>query len=88
MSKLATILIELLCHITTEPDGGHDPDNTADLQIDTWQALIHELNDSEKEIIRFAANEKLTSLLSLPSVTPEQEQIIGILDAFNNDELQ
>lgn len=88
MSKMATTLIELLCHITTEPDGGHDPDDTADLQIDSWQTLIHDLNDSEKKIIKLAAKEKLTALLNLPSVTPEQEQLIGILDAFENDELQ
>lgn len=88
MNQLATILIELLCHITAEPDGGHDPDDTADLQIDTWQTLIHGLNNSEKEIIKLAAKEKLTMLLSLPSVTPEQEQLMGILDAFVHDELQ
>lgn len=88
MNQLATILIELLCHITAEPDGGHDPDATDDLQIDSWQILIHSLNNSEKEIIKLAAKEKLTMLLSLPSVTPEQEQLMGILDAFVHDELQ
>jgi hypothetical protein len=88
MNKLATILIELLCHITAEPDGGHDPDITADLQIGTWQTLIHELSDSEKDLIKSAAKVKLESLLKLLSPTPEQEQLIDILDAFISDELQ
>ena len=88
MNNLATILVDLLCHITAEPDGGHDPDDTADLQIDSWQTLIHDLNDSEKETIKLAAQKKLSLLQSFSSVTPEQEQLIAILDAFINDELQ
>ena len=88
MNKLATILIELLCHITAEPDGGHDPDATADLQIDTWQTFIHELGDVEKNSIKAAAKIKLEALLKLSLATPEQEQLINILDAFINDELQ
>lgn len=88
MNKLATILIELLCHITAEPDGGHDPDTTADLQIDTWQTLIYDLSDSEKDLIKSAVKIKLESLLKVLSPTPEQEQLIDILDAFISDELQ
>lgn len=88
MNKLANILIDLLCHITAEPEGGHDPDATADLQIDTWQTLIHELGDVEKNSIKAAAKIKLEALLKLSLATPEQEQLIDILDAFINDELQ
>jgi len=88
MDNLSTILVDLLCHITAEPDGGHDPDDTADLQIDSWQALIHELDSSEKKTIKLAASKKLTSLLAIPSATPEQEQLVDILNAFINDELQ
>ena len=47
MSKLASLLMDLLCHITIEPDDGLNPDDTADLQIDTWQALIHDLDSAE-----------------------------------------
>ena len=88
MNKLANILIDLLCHITAEPEGGHDPDVTADLQIDTWQTLIHELGDVEKNSIKASAKIKLEALLKLSLATPEQEQLINILDAFINDELQ
>ncbi len=88
MNNIATVLVDLLCHITAEPDGGHDEDDTADLQIDSWQTLINDLNGPEKEAIKLAAQVKLSSLLKVASVTPEQEQLIAILDAFINDELQ
>jgi hypothetical protein len=88
MNKLATILIDLLCHLTTDPDGGHDPDDTADLQIDSWQTHIHDLDGPEKKVIKLAASKKLNVLLSLSATTPEQEQLIAILEAFINDELQ
>jgi hypothetical protein len=29
MNNLSTVLIDLLCHITVEPDGGHDADEEA-----------------------------------------------------------
>jgi hypothetical protein len=87
MNNLATILVDLLCHITAEPDGGHDPDATADLQIDSWQVLINDLDSAEKEGIKLAATKKLALLQDLTSTSPEQEQLIGILDAYINDEL-
>ncbi|PHS10657.1 MAG: hypothetical protein COA78_10875 [Blastopirellula sp.] len=88
MNILAGILIDLLSHITVEPEGGHDPDDTADLQINSWQTLIHDLKESEAGIIKKAAQQKLESLSSIATPTPEQEQTIGILGAFINDELQ
>lgn len=88
MQKIATALIELLCHITAEPDGGHDPDITADLQLDTWQLLIHEISESEQYLMREAATKKLSALLQVSSPTPEQEQLIDILDAFSHNNLQ
>ncbi|MCJ8312347.1 MAG: hypothetical protein HRU38_09070 [Saccharospirillaceae bacterium] len=88
MNNIATILIELLCFISVEPDGGLDLDETADLQIDAWQALIHDLEGSEKEMIKEAVKHKLTALQSLKITSPEQEQLIGILFAFIKDELQ
>ncbi|MFD2232129.1 hypothetical protein [Alkalimarinus sediminis] len=88
MSNLATILVELLCHITVEPEGGNDPDDTADLQINSWQTLIHDLNNAEKEIVKVAAQSKLEALQNISLPTPEQEQLLGILAAYINDELQ
>jgi len=90
MNNLATILIELLCYISVEPDDGYDIDETADLQINSWQSLIHDLSDSEKEIVKVAVGRKLEQLqqLSSPTPTPEQEQVADILAAYINDELQ
>jgi hypothetical protein len=88
MNNLATMLVDLLCHITAEPDGGHDPDATADLQIDSWQVLINDLDSAEKKGIKIAATKKLALLQDLTLISPEQEQLIGILDAYINDELQ
>lgn len=82
------MLVDLLCHITAEPDGGHDPDATADLQIDSWQVLINDLDSAEKKGIKIAATKKLALLQDLTLISPEQEQLIGILDAYINDELQ
>ena len=87
MSKIATILIDLLCYISVEPDAGLDIDETADLQIDSWQALIHDLSPSEKQMIKIAVKHKLSTLEKIESTTPEQEQLIGILDAFVNETL-
>ncbi len=88
MNNLATILIELLCYLSVEPDNGYDIDETADLQINSWQSLIHDLSGSEKEIVKNAVRSKLEKLQQLTSTTPEQEQVIGILAAYINDELQ
>ncbi|MCG8668417.1 MAG: hypothetical protein MI867_03320 [Pseudomonadales bacterium] len=88
MENITNILIDLLCHITVEPEGGHDPEDTADLQINAWQTLIHDVSDSEKEILKVAAQAKLASMESISDPSPEQEQIIGILGAYVSDELQ
>ncbi|MEJ6682661.1 MAG: hypothetical protein QNL96_01655 [SAR86 cluster bacterium] len=88
MNNLSTVLIDLLCHITAEPDGGHDLDDSADLQINAWQTLIHDLDEQESEMIKKAAKLKLEFLECISAPTPEQEQIIGILSAFIIDELQ
>jgi hypothetical protein len=88
MNNLSTILVDILCHITVEPEGGHDPEVTANLQINSWQTLIHDLDEQEARIIKIAAHAKLESLTGIATPTPEQEQIIGILGAFINDELQ
>jgi hypothetical protein len=88
MNNLATILIELLCHITVEPEGGYDPDDTADLQIISWQTLIHDLNEEEEKLIKVAVQSKLDTLSGINAPTPEQEQLIGILSAFVYGELQ
>ena len=88
MSKLASLLMDLLCHITIEPDDGLNPDDTADLQIDTWQALIHDLSDSELSLVKTAAQAKLKALESIAMPSPDEEQLIAILDAFINNELQ
>ena len=87
MNKLITLLIELLCHISSEPEGGHHQDVTADLQIDTWQALIHDLNPTEKELVKKAIKDKLKTMQALSSLTFEQEDLMAILDAFVHDEL-
>ncbi|MFT4530489.1 MAG: hypothetical protein ACJAYO_002015 [Thalassolituus oleivorans] len=88
MSKLASLLMDLLCHITIEPDDGLNPDDTADLQIDTWQALIHDLDSAELNLVKAAAQAKLTVLASIATPSPDEEQLMAILDAFINDELQ
>tara|TARA_R110001583_G_scaffold143902_1_gene295949 strand:- start:178 stop:444 length:267 start_codon:yes stop_codon:yes gene_type:complete len=88
MSKLASLFMDLLCHITIEPDDGLNPDDTADLQIDTWQALIHDLSATESSLVKTAAQAKLTALESIAMTSPDEEQLIAILDAFINDELQ
>nr|WP_086940644.1 hypothetical protein [Thaumasiovibrio occultus] len=88
MNNLTTILIELLCYITVEPEGGYDPDDTADLQINSWQTLIHDLNEEEEKLIKVAAQSKLESLSGTNAPTPEQEQLIGVLRAFVCGELQ
>ncbi|WP_320818931.1 hypothetical protein [Thalassolituus sp.] len=88
MSKLASLLMDLLCHITIEPDDGLNPDDTADLQIDTWQALIHDLSDSELSLVKTAAQAKLTALESISRPSADEEQLMAILDAFINNELQ
>ena len=80
--------MDLLCHITVEPEGGYDPDETADLQINSWQTLIHGLNDEEENLIKEAAQAKLESLSNIKVPSPEQEQIMGILNAFVCGELQ
>ena len=87
MSKVVKILVELLCHISSEPEGGHHQDASADLQIDTWQALIHDLNHAEKELVKKAIQDKLKAMQELSSLTFEQEDLMAILDAFVHDEL-
>ena len=90
MSKIATVLIDLLCYISVEPDAGLDVDETADLQIDSWQTLIHDLTGPEKALIKAAAKLKFESLQKLDPLktTAQQEQIMDILHAFFNDTLQ
>lgn len=87
MSKVVKILVELLCHISSEPEGGHHQDVSADLQIDTWQALIHDLSHAEKELVKKAIQDKLKAMQELSSLTFEQEDLMAILDAFVHDEL-
>lgn len=87
MSNIATILMDILCHITVEPDEGHDPDDTADLQIDAWQTLIHDLDENEKTIIVQASTAKLNRLRAQKSLNYEQEDIILMLEAFINGEM-
>jgi len=88
MNNIANVLIELLCHVTVEPDGGHDIDETADLQIDAWQTLIHDLSEPETLLVKAAATRKLNELQIISTPSVEQEQLIGILGAFIDDELQ
>ena len=88
MKHLATILMDLLCYLSVEPDNGYDLDETADLQIQAWQTLIHDLTDDEAAIIKDAARVKLQALSGLQNPTPEQEQVMDILDAFVAGELQ
>jgi hypothetical protein len=87
MSKLATVLVDLLCYLSIEPEDGLDIDEAADLQIDSWQTLIHELTATEKEVVKVAVKNKLTTMLSIERPSPDQEQLMAILDAFINDEL-
>ena len=88
MSKIAALLLDLLCYITIEPGDGLHPDDTADLQIDTWQTLIHDLSAGELSLIKVAAEAKLKVLESISQPSPDQEQLMAILDAFIHDQLQ
>ena len=88
MKNLTTILMDLLCYLSVEPDNGYDPDETADLQINAWQTLIHDLTEEEAALIKDAARSKLASMAGIQNPTPEQEQVMDILSAFVDGELQ
>ncbi|MEW8438353.1 MAG: hypothetical protein AB2689_09370 [Candidatus Thiodiazotropha taylori] len=85
MNNLSILLLEFLCHITVQPEGDHDPEDTADIQINSWQTLIRDLDHNETEAIKGAAQLKLNSLFNIATPTTEQEQLVGILGAFIND---
>tara|TARA_R110001592_G_scaffold16199_3_gene69223 strand:- start:40 stop:309 length:270 start_codon:yes stop_codon:yes gene_type:complete len=88
MKNLTTILMDLLCYLSVEPDNGYDPDETADLQINAWQTLIHDLTEEESALIKDAARLKLASMEGIQNPTQEQEPVMDILSAFVDGELQ
>lgn len=88
MNNLTIILMDLLCYLSVEPDNGYDPDETADLQINAWQTLIHDLTEEESELIKEAARVKLAAMEGIHNPTAEQEQVMDILAAFVDGELQ
>lgn len=90
MSNLASLLIELLCHISFEPAEGHSEDARDDLQIDTWQALLHELSDEDAQLIKLAAQQKIAQLEKLANnggVSSDQADAHLMLSAFVNGEM-
>lgn len=90
MSNIASLLIDLLCHISFEPEGGHSEDARDDLQIDTWQALLHELSDEDAQLIKLAAQQKIAQLEKLANeggVSSDQADAHLMLSAFVNGEM-
>lgn len=87
-SKLSQLLVELLCHISAEPESGYSEDEKDDVKIDSWQTLIHELNVSEKSIVKDAIRLKIKSLKAQSSLSYELQDLVAVLDAFLKDELQ
>lgn len=90
MSNLASLLIELLCHISFEPAGGYSENARDDLQIDTWQALLHELSDEDAQLIKLAAQQKIAQLEKLANnggVSSDQADAHLMLSAFVNGEM-
>jgi len=51
VDNLAILVIDLLSHITFAPEGGRDPEDTADLEIGSWQPLLNELSDQERDAV-------------------------------------
>ena len=87
-SKLSQLLVELLCHISAEPESGYSEDEKDDIKIDSWQTLIHDLDASEKNIVKEAIRSKAESLKAQTSLSYELQDLVAILDDFLNDELQ
>ena len=52
MENLSRIAIDLLCSLTFQPSGGHDPEDLASLEQDAWQTLIHGLSSEELAAVR------------------------------------
>jgi hypothetical protein len=90
MQSLADIATDLLCAVTFQPSGGHDPEETAALEQDAWQTLIHGLSPEELAAVQTSVRRAITDLESRPSDTlPEHLQgKLAILKQFLDGELQ
>ena len=66
---VADMAVDLLCTLTFEPAGGHDPEDIADLQRNWWQTLIHDLSVDEARQIAAAVRRQVDDLRS-PSRQP------------------
>ncbi len=88
MTPFTQLLVALMCHISAEPEDGYSEDEKDDIKIDSWQTLIHDLNPSEKVMVKEAMQHKLTQLKALARVSDEQVDLMAIIDAYLKDELQ
>ena len=88
MSSLSELLVVLMCHISAEPEKGYSEDEKDDIKIDSWQTLIHDLSGPEKSMVKEAIGRQLAQLNTQPNKSHEQLDLVAILDAYLNDELQ
>ena len=73
MSQVAMMAASLLCHITFAPEGGHDPEETADLVNSWWQTILHEISDADREQILGAMEQLASDLASREPQLREHE---------------
>lgn len=62
MGMLATMALDLLCHLTFQPSRGVDPDDTTDITNTWWQTVLHELEPEEAAALKRAAHERVEEL--------------------------
>jgi len=66
VSTLANMAVDLLCKLSFSPEGGHDPEDMADVEQGWWQSLIHDLSPHEHEEVVLAAKRQIKELRSTP----------------------
>ena len=81
MKNLADLLVDVLCHMTFEPEGGHDPEDTVDLQTYAWQTILNDLDLNEERAVKQAVEHKLAAMPESDDLTPEQEKQLAMLKA-------
>jgi len=81
--------IDLLCTITFQPEGGHDPEDLSGIEKEWWQTLIHDLDATELEVARESVRSVVTDMESQPTDSlPEHLQTkLSVLKQFLNGEL-
>lgn len=89
MSVIAEMAIDLLCALTFQPEGGHDPEDLAQIEQSWWQTLLHDLSPEERHEAEKAIQKQIERIRSLPqeSLPTHLQDQIAMLEAFMHGEL-